>query len=78
MRANYGRVLLDLGDKQQATRELLRAIELDAGNFRAWKALGDCQDKDKAIVAYRRALEPDPSYTAAREALQKRQSEDGD
>jgi len=56
----------------------LRAIELDAGNFRAWKALGDCQDKDKAIVAYRRALELDPSYTAAREALQKRQSEDGD
>ena len=77
MRANYGRVLLDLGDKQQATRELLRAIELDAGNARAWKVLGDCQDKDKAIVAYRRALELDPSYTAAREALQKRQSEDG-
>lgn len=78
MRANYGRVLLDLGDKQQATRELLRAIELDAGNARAWKTLGDCHRKDKAIVAYRRALELDPSYTAARQALEKRQSEDGD
>jgi tetratricopeptide (TPR) repeat protein len=78
MRANYGRVLLDLGDKQQATRELLRAIELDAGNFRAWKILGDCQDKEKAIFSYRRALELDPSYTAARAALQKRQGGDGD
>ncbi|MDP7742021.1 MAG: tetratricopeptide repeat protein [Lentisphaeria bacterium] len=78
MRANYGRVLLDLGNKQRATRELLRAIELDAGNARAWKSLGDCQGKDKAIVAYRRAIELDPSYTAARQALEKRQGGDGD
>ena len=62
---------------EHALPDMLRAIELDAGNARAWKVLGDCQDKDKAIVAYRRALELDPSYTAAREALQKRQSEDG-
>lgn len=78
MRANYGRVLLDLGDVEQATGELLHAIKLDAGNSRAWKALGDCRDSDEAIVAYRRALELDPSYIAARQALEKYESSEID
>jgi CheY-like chemotaxis protein len=69
--AGLGRALYDGNQPLEAQEALLRAIELDPRNARAWLALGEIyveQDrKDEARRAYMKYLEIEPSGPYARD-----------
>ena len=69
--AGLGRALYDGNQPLAAQEALLRAIELDARNARAWLALGEIyleQDrKDEARQAYLKYLEIEPNGPYARD-----------
>jgi len=56
----------NFGSPQQATREYLRAIELEPDDSDAHRRLGSVYENsnqiDQALVEYRRAIELDPAY----------------
>lgn len=82
IRANYGSVLLNLGESMLAIQQLRAAAKISSGNdailFNLANALRDEGEIEEAIVSYRKAIELKPDFADAYFALGSVLKEEGE